>query len=75
MEDDGLISPEEMKTIQLSGQVETVKIFRDMLGHIFLNGQLGDGRIDNSTAADSREEKAQKISLAFTEFLNGGRAT
>jgi len=72
MEDDGLISPEEMKSIQLSGQVETVKIFRDMLGHLFLNGQLGDSRIDNSASAVSREEKAQKISLAFTEFLNRG---
>lgn len=72
MEDDGLISPEEMKTIQLSGKVETVKIFRDMLGELFLNDQLGNSRIDNRTIAVSREEKAQKITLAFNEFLNEG---
>lgn len=72
MKDDGLISPNEMKQVQLSAKVETVKIFKDMLVQLFLNGDLGSNRITSNTIASTREEKAQKILFAFTTFLQEG---
>jgi acyl-homoserine lactone acylase PvdQ len=71
LSDDGKISPQEMKQIQLSGKMESVKVFRDMLQALALAGELNtEPPLDRAATTD--EEKAWRILGSFSEFLESG---